>query len=178
MFATLTSKILAALVGAIALLAAGAYGGYRFEEGKLSDLKAQYAQAETKAVQEAKTIQSKEDANAEAQELAEAQAQQKIVTQTITVTKEVPHYVPVIHACVPVGLVRVLNAASGVADSPDAVATGQPNDACTSLSWDQVAGDIADDYGTARANAEQLNALEASVRQLNGDANAAASGSQ
>lgn len=163
----LLAKIGAALLAAAVIAGFAFYGGVRFESGKLSDLKLGYAQAQTAAVQRAAGLQRAEDQKAEAAAVAEAKAQQKIVVHTLTVKQEIVRHVPVIHACVPYGFVRVLNdAALGRHDAAVAPSASQSDDTCAPVSWDQVASDLTDDYGAGRQNAEQLNALEAAVQAI------------
>ncbi len=167
----LAIKALAALVAAAAIFASGFYVAHRMDASTLATLKLGYAQAQDKAVTDAAAIQARQDASAESDALAEAQAQQKIVVRTITLKEKVPVYVQDNAHCITFGLVRVLNAAAfGRDPAAQPPAAGQPDDACAPVSWRTFAADLADDYGTGRANAEQLNALEASVRTLNHDA--------
>ncbi len=155
-----------ALAGAVVVsLCLGLYGGYRFELSAYDALALSQAKAVEQAQQEAANTQKAVDTIHETAAVREATAQQHILVQTNTITKEVDRYVPSTVACIPVGLVRVLNgAASGVEPSRVIVAAGQPDDACAPISWRSLANDLADDYGSARANAEQLNALEDDVR--------------
>jgi hypothetical protein len=119
----------------------------------------------------ARTDQREAKANLDAA-VAEAQAQQKIVTETVTVTKEIAQHVPIATPCIPFGLVRVLDDAATGSDTAGApTPVGQPDDACAPLSWRAVASELSDDYAGGRANAEQLNALEADVRALAAAAN-------
>ena len=59
----------------------------------------------------------------------------------------------------------VLDAASLGAD-PDALSlpAGQSDGACAPVAADVLAANVAANYGAARSNAEQLNALEAWIR--------------
>ena len=163
----LAAKALAAILALGLAAGGGAYVMHRMDASALASLELGYAQAQAEAVSAGVLAQARQDAAAEGAAIAEAQAQEKIVIHTVTVKQEVVQHVPVIHACVPYGFVRVLNdAALGRHDATDPAPVGQPDDACAPVSWDQVASDIADDYGAGRANAEQLNALEATVRSL------------
>jgi hypothetical protein len=109
--------------------------------------------------------------------VSEATAQQKITVHTVTITKEVPIYVTpqidtVVVPCIPYGLVRVLDAAAlATADNPVtpadlALPTGQSDDACTGIKASDLAASIAANYGIAKQNAEQLDALEAEVTKI------------
>lgn len=100
--------------------------------------------------------------------ITEASAQDAEKEKTRVIVQKVPRYiarvVPV--ACVPWGLVRLHDAAVR-GDDPDAATApaGQPDDACSPFSPGEFAAIVAGNYGVARANAEQLNALEADIRQ-------------
>jgi hypothetical protein len=162
--------------GAIAAILAGSTAGYvvhRMDEATIAAIKLADQKAQTQAIQDADAIrQTQDQANLDAA-LAEARAQQAIVTKTRTVTREIAIHVPQTQPCIPYGLVRVLDdAARGSNTANTATAAGQSDDACTGISWRAFAGDLSDDYGIGRANAEQLNALEADVTALVAAANA------
>jgi hypothetical protein len=136
--------------------------------GAYNRLVANNAKANELAITAAAKVQHDQDMAAEKAAVTEAAAQQRIVIQTKTLTKEIVTHVPVTVACVPVGLVRVLNAAAKGLSAPDeSFAAGKSDDACAPVSWRSLAADISDDYGTGNENAEQLNALEASIRDIN-----------
>lgn len=164
-----------AAAGVAALLAGAGtfYVTHRMDEGTIAAIELADQQAQTKAVEDAaKLRQSQDKVNLDAA-LAEAKAQQIIVTHTQTVTREIPIHVPQTQPCIPYGLVRVLDDAATGSDTADAAAAaGQSDDACAGISWRAFAGDLADDYASGRANAQQLNALEADVTQLAAAANA------
>lgn len=158
-------KLYALLAVFFATAAASSYVTHRFDEAKLEKMELAYAQAQAAAVAQAQAIQGAEDKVSLDAAVAEAAAQQKIVTQTVTVTKEVVRHVTDRVACVSVGLVRVLNAeVRGV--SPDAIPlpAGKSDGSCSGVTNSQLAVSILDNYGLARANAEQLSALEAWVQ--------------
>jgi len=148
------------VVVGIAAGAAGAYGGYRWELGVYETRVAEDAQAQVLAVSKAKDALAKSDAISLNSAVTEAAAQTKIVTETQTITKEVQIHVPEIHACVPVGLIRVLNAAAYAGPGSLSDAAGQSDDACAPVSWRAFAAELVDDYGAGQANAEQLTALQ------------------
>ncbi len=156
----------------LAALLAGAGVGWtvhRIDASVLSDLKASDAKARADAIQAASQALQKQDKAAMDAAIAEAQAQVKIVNHTVTLTKEIPVYVQDTSACSTpsVNLIRLLNAAATGADLTNIpTPAGQSSDPCSGLSWRSFASDIADDYGNGRANAEQLNALIASVKSI------------
>ena len=147
--------------------AGGAWVGYRFESGKVTAIQAADAEAETQAVKAADTNRAAQDAVTLASALSEAQAQEKVVTITQTVTKEIPaHVPPAVDAtvCVPFGLIRLLDASALQAD-PDSLSlpTGQSDGSCSPVKASALAQSVIDNYGVAQANAEQLTALQAWV---------------
>jgi NAD(P)H-hydrate repair Nnr-like enzyme with NAD(P)H-hydrate dehydratase domain len=62
--------------------------------------------------------------------------------------------------------VRVLNHAASGDSAALALAPGKLDDACAGVTWRAFAGDITDDYATARLNATQLNDLIQSVKDI------------
>ena len=98
----------------------------------------------------------------------EAAAQARIITVTRTITKEIPLVItPAIDRGYPlsVGFVRLWNASALGVDLPDAgYAPGLANDATAPTPASSFAGTFVASNGNARANAEQLAALQAWVR--------------
>lgn len=153
-------------------LAAAALSGYlvhTFDDDTYQKLKLADAQASIRASQVVASIQKKIDAANLASALQEEKAQQQIITQTQTVTKEIPVYVHDTISCPgpSVGLARLLYAsAAGVDPATVSLAAGQSDDACSDVTASEVASWFSQFAGAARENAEQLNALEASIRSL------------
>lgn len=98
----------------------------------------------------------------------QVEVQTKIVNHTITLMKEVPHYVTVVQdamGCVTFGMQRVFNAAAtGTDPAAYQLPPGQSDDQCTATPPSALAAAIAENFGTARANAEQLNGLIEDVK--------------
>lgn len=158
------------IAGGLALvigLGGGVYAGYRWEAGTVASLKLADAQSATLAVQAADKSRARQDAVTLGAALAEAKAQTKIVTQTQTITKEIPRYVTVHEdavMCVPYGLVRLLDASALQTDpSGLGLPSGKSDDDCTPLKATDLAVALLDTYGDFQANAEQLTALQAWV---------------
>ena len=164
-----TIAMIGAGVGALVLAAGSGYAGYRLasqlDQGRYVAL--QYADAKALADGELKvaTQQKAYDDAAINAAVHEGEAQQKIAVRTVTITKEIPTYVTAQQdrvACVSYGLVRVLDAAVlGVDPASLPLPPDVTDDTCTALKASDLAASIADNYGTAEANAEQLDALEA-----------------
>ena len=92
---------------------------------------------------------------------------QLVLTQGATITRTITHVItPEVDRkyLVPIGLVRVLDA-SASGQALDANATGRADDAATPVAMSQLAGVISDNYGACRANAVQLEQLQAWIRQ-------------
>lgn len=90
--------------------------------------------------------------------------QHDIQVQTRTIVKEVPTYVTAqtdAECWVPVGLVRVYNAAATGAD-PAAVSdpAGRLDGAASGITCSALAADLADNFGAARSNAAELMGLQ------------------
>lgn len=95
---------------------------------------------------------------------AAAAAQVRIVTQTRTLLKEVPVYVPVRSPCITWGALRLHDAAVlGVDASTLQPPAGQPDSACSDVDPIAFMAGVVANYGVARQNAQQLNDLEADV---------------
>lgn len=165
---SLAAKALCALVGAMILVGGGAYAGYRFELGRYEQLVAADAKAQTKAVELALNTQRHIDADNQAAAVLAAQAQQHIVTQTLTITKEIPRYVHDDTLCpsgLTVGLARVLRgAADGTDPASLQLAPGQSDDTCSDVAPTEVAGWFTGYAQASRANTQQLSDLIAAVK--------------
>lgn len=93
---------------------------------------------------------------------------QAIQAQIQTVIREVPKRVDAKSDLCPVpwGLVRLLDAAASGADPGDVaarIAPGQPDDAASDVKLSEIAALLAGNFGAARQNAGQLEALEKAV---------------
>lgn len=168
MLSFLTPYLLWIKLAGVALLMIGAaYCGYRWELGAYNGLVAADAIASTKAVQTALDRQKAVDANNQIAAVADVLAQQKIVTNTLTVTKEITHYVNDTVACPggTYGFVRLLVASERGADPANlSLPAGVTDDTCSPLEPSALAADLVADFGAANGNAQQLNGLIASVR--------------
>lgn len=162
----LSSLATKAMVALVALALAFA-GGVRLESklaaGKYETLVASYKDAQAKALQSALDEQKRLDALSEQAALGEAANQQKLATRLKRQLAEAKRHVSIksiSRTCVPYGLIRVFDAASfGSLTERLPLPAGKSDSACAPIGWDALAGSVIDNYGTARANAEQLNAL-------------------
>lgn len=101
----------------------------------------------------------------DAAEAKQIVVQHDIQVQTRTIVKEVPTYVTAqtdAECWVPVGLVRVFNAAATGAD-PATVTdpAGRPDAAASGINCSEVAAAVAESFGAARSNAAELTGLQA-----------------
>lgn len=160
----------AAAVLSAAIVGSGVgYVVHRMDAATINEMKLADAKAEAAAYKQGLALQKNLDAATQLEAVAEATAQQQIVTQTVTVTKEIPRYVTVHQdavVCVPYGFVRLLYSAErGLSPAALGLPPGQSDDACTGLKLSDLAAGLTADYGASRANSEQLDALIASVKQ-------------
>lgn len=113
------------------------------------------------------SVQSRMERQSTTAAVAEASAQERIVYRTNETIKEVPRYVTVVQdrACIGYGLVRVLDAAAqGLSPESLQLPAGQSDDACSPVAPSALAMSVAGNYGIARQNAQQLDALSADIR--------------
>ena len=169
------SFLLKLLLPAIAF-AGGVYVAHHWDAGdiaalqtKIATIQRDDARARARALAAAADRLRRADAISLNSAVAEAAAQQKLADETSVIAREVHRHVASNvrnRVCIPYGLVRVLDAASLGAD-PDRLSlpAGQSDDTCAPVAADALAANVAGNYAAARANAEQLSALEAWVRE-------------
>lgn len=149
--------------------AGGGYITHAVDQHKYDQLVIDHATAQAKAVAAAREDERKTAKLSSDNGQKAAVADQKIVYRTNTIIKEVPtHVTPQTDArvCVPVGLVRLLDAAAlGIEPSDLVLPAGQSDDTCSAVKASDLARSVARNYGTARQNAEQLNQLIADIRE-------------
>ena len=162
---------------AAALLGCVAYVKHEWDAGQKARVQIAIVHKQEKAVTAAV---GKADAAAGAQE---AKAQAGLTEQTRVIIKRIPTYVtrsvpgkPV--PCIPWGFVRLHDAAVlGVDPGSLPNPGGLADDACSTVEYPDLAGTVARNYGAARANAEQLDALIAAEKTRAAAANAAGAAS-
>lgn len=139
---------------------------HKIENARYVSLQRDYALAQARAIEAVVARQAKTDAINAAATAASAAAQHRIVGVTIRNIQEIYRhdFKTLTLDCVPVGFIRVLVASARGASAADLpLAAGVTDDTCTSLGWPALAAAIAADYGAARGNAEQLDALTAAI---------------
>jgi hypothetical protein len=144
----------------------GAFCMHRWDEGVIADLKLADARAQAASLSAALRKQAAQAALSQAASLREAAAQQALAAHSRVILEEIPRHVANDHRpCVPYGLVRVLDAAATGAD-PAALPlpAGRTDASCAPVTATALAARIAANYTAARANAEQLNALQEFLR--------------
>lgn len=152
------------------MVAIGGWGGYSIADHRWQAKWDKHVAADRAAVNAAvaqavakERAQAKADLDAAVEEAA---AQEKIVTRTRTIIKEIPRYVQDSSHCITYGLVRVLDAAASGADPADLeLPAGQSDDACAPVTNSALAASVAENYGIARQNAQQLDALIDDTRE-------------
>jgi hypothetical protein len=156
-------------VSAVVILAAFAGGftlAHRLDTSKYAALELSYARAQAAAVAAAQAEQARLDAVALQAAQAETTTQARIAAGTAAQLREVKRHVQANAHCVTWGLVRVLDAAvHGVVADNLLLPAGKSDDACAPFRADELARSVVGNYGVARANGEQLNALIDSIRR-------------
>ncbi len=164
-----TSKLVA-IIGVIMTLFGSIGTGiviHKIDHAHYADLELSYQLATGAALKQALSRQKAEDAIVLAGAVAEAKSQQQIGAVTIETTKEIVRHVSDHSNCITLGLVRVLDAeVLSVAPGSLSLASGQSDDTCAPIKASALATSIVANYGIALQNAEQLNALEDSVRMI------------
>lgn len=150
----------AKVASVVVLMGATAYVTHGFDMGRYEKLKASYAQAEATALQAAMDEQKRLDAISQAAAEHEASRQSQLRAATQRRLAQVEKHVQALGHCLPYGVVRVLVAASG-GRLPDGLSlpTGKSDATCAPAGWAEFLRGVVRDYGSARANAEQLDAL-------------------
>ena len=168
MLSTLEIK---AIIFALAMGAA-AIGGFtlahRLDAAAYTKLELSYAQAQAAAVAAAAAEQKRLDDIATAAAQREAANQSRIASQAKAALSEVQSHVKVVYVrCIPLGLIRVLDAAAlGVTADSLPHAAGNTDATCSKVDAVALARSIVDNYFTSNANAEQLDALIANLRDM------------
>lgn len=155
-------KLIIAAIGLGLVVLGTAWVTHKVDNSAYTALELGYQKALADAVAQTAEVQAAQDKIGHDVDVAEASAQQKIVTQTNVVTKEVIVHVPIASKCpVTVGFVRVLNAAIlGSGPSDLSYSPGQSDDACASTDARTLAGSIVANYGNSLANSQQLDSLQ------------------
>jgi len=167
-------KLLQGLIGwkgyavvAVIALAVGFGAGYKLRD--LQTVKAEVAQVKQQIVYRDRVIYKEREADDATQRIGEEAAKAQVVIRTVTETlvKEVPVYVTVEadrQCTVPVGFVRLLDAAAAGDGAPVSEPAGQSNDTPSGLELSTVATSVVGNYGTYAAVARQLTDLQNWVR--------------
>ena len=168
-FETYMMSFLSKLAAIVLAFAGGLCAAHRWDEGDIESLQAKIAtiarddaRAEALAVAQAAQRVKQADAISLNAAVAEAAAQQKLTGEKSRLLREVHvHVSSSTSLCIPLGLVRLLDAASLGVD-PDALSipAGQSDDTCAPVTAAHLAASVAANYAVARENAEQLEALE------------------
>jgi hypothetical protein len=173
MFPFSFTAIKLAFIGAIILAytVAVAHVTHQVDMASYQALELKYAQAQAQAVAAAQAEQKRLDAISTTAAQKEAANQAALAARVKRQLAEVEQHVKSLgpSGCVTFGLVRVLDAAvHGVIADSLALPAGKSDDACTGIDAATLARSVVDNYGTAKLNAEQLNALIEVTRRLHG----------
>ena len=162
-----TIKLIVYAIIAAVLLGGVAYVKHEWDAGQAARHQVAARAAQDRAVAASEKIVV---SSAAAQEKT---AQAALAAQTVVIVKRIPVYVstkapPAGHpavGCITYGLLRLHDAAVLGVSPDDLPAAGQLDDACSPVAPSDFASTIARNYAAARANAEQLDALEADIRE-------------
>ncbi|MGH6796569.1 MAG: hypothetical protein ACREDH_15550 [Methylocella sp.] len=158
------TEIKLAVLAALLLGAAGAASivTHKVDQGRYEALVASYAQAQAKGLQAALDEQKRQDQIATAAAEREAAQQQELAAKTQHQLAQVRRHVQSIGHCLTWGAVRVL-VAGGRGRLPDdlSLPANVIDSSCAPSEWATVLAGVVSDYGTARQNAAQLDALSA-----------------
>lgn len=167
-FNGLQGYLIVAIVVGLGAAAGGYYVAHKAGEAKIAALELRMATASVKAVKEAAEEQQRLDRIGLDAALALGKTTLAIEVGTVKLVTEIEHHVKVTSIpCVPYGLIRVLDAAVlGYSAESLALPAGQSDDSCALVDAQVLAKSIASNYGTANANAAQLDALSAYVRAV------------
>lgn len=181
-FSTPSLPLVLVVIAIVSALAAAGAGKlvWTYKDAQLTALAASHAAqdarraaAVTQAGLDSRKVQDAISVRSSARTQA---AQTQIVTVTNDIIREVPTYVTVTQdrACIPYGLVRVLDAAITGRDPASLdLPAGQSDDACSPLTTSALARGIIDGVVLpARQNAQQLDDLQADIRERIDAANA------
>jgi hypothetical protein len=153
-------------IGAAVAAVPTGYVVYKIMDGSIANLKLGYETAYAKGIKKiADDTHAQDEAALKSAVQAQADYDKEHLVAAV-VYKEIDHYVADTSTCITFGLVRVLNHAASGDSAALALAPGKLDDACAGVTWRAFAGDITDDYATARLNATQLNDLIQSVKDI------------
>jgi hypothetical protein len=164
------------LAGCAALVAAGAYGGYRFELGRYETLVAANATAYAAGVKASAAKQKAIDGANQADAVAQAYFAGGLAGTVVTLKVETPANVTILQdqqaaaadhgGCVTFGFARVLYAgAHGVTAGSLDIPSGESVDTCTALNPSGLASAVAQDLAAGFGNGHQLDALIGAVQR-------------
>lgn len=164
------------LAGCALLVAAGAYGGYRWELGAYNGLVAADAKAMTVAVQLAADKQHRIDLGNQGDAVDQAYFRGRLDGTVISLKMGVPANVTFAQdesaaaasaaGCITVGFARMLYAgAHGVTADSLPIAGGESVDTCTALKPSDLAAAVAQDLAAGYGNGHQLDSLIGAVKR-------------
>lgn len=164
------------LAGCALLVAAGAYGGYRWELGAYNGLVAADARAMTVAVKVAADKQHRIDLGNQGDAVDQAYFRGRLdgtviqlkmgVPANVTFSQDQSAAAAVSAGCITFGFARMLYAgAHGVTAESLPIAGGESVDACTALKPSDLASAVAQDLAAGFGNGHQLDSLIGAVKR-------------
>ncbi len=160
--------LIVALVTGFGSAAGGYYVAHKIGQAEMLGIQMRALKAGAEAVAQAATEQKRLDHIGLDAALALDHQVLTIEVGSVQLITEIERHVTVQSiACVPYGLVRVLDAAVlGRSAESLALPAGQSDGTCAPIDAPTLARSIAANYGAARLNAAQLDALSATVSQI------------
>ena len=168
MFASLELKAILFAIVAGAAAIGGFMLAHKLDAAAYTKLELSYAQAQATAVATAAAEQKRLDDIATQAAQLEAANQSRLAANAQAALTEVQNHVKTVYvSCLPLGFVRVLDAAAlGVTAASLPHAAGNTDATCSKVDPVALARSIVQNYFTANSNAEQLNALIANLRDM------------
>lgn len=167
----LKGYLIVGLVSGIACASGGFYVAHKMGQMDVAAIKLREAAAKMKAINETAKEQQRVDRVGFDAALALAETTLNIEVGQVHLVTEIERHVTVHSiACVPYGLVRVLDAAV-LGRGPEALLlpAGVSDDTCAPVDAVALARNISANYGQCRINAAQLDALTSALQRVAGE---------
>lgn len=152
----------------LSLIGTSAYLTHKIDESRYVALELKYKEAEAQAVQQALDLEHKRQLLKDQQALEASKKQQQLVKQTQARLDEVQKTInDNKYNCIDYGTIRLFNRT--VESDPAKrmpIAPREPDAKCSTLRASDFARTIIKDLGIAKQNAQQLNDLIQSIKEL------------
>lgn len=144
-----------------------AWATHRIDQSHYLKLEQAITEAHNKALTQALAKAHEIDDLKEKEASNAIEKQREITKATQARLNEVQKYIKS-HGCVTIGTIRLYNAAiSGRSAAEVPIPSGKSDESCSRFGADEFARSIIKNIGIAKSNAQQLNDLEQSIKELN-----------